>query len=130
MHEKLRDTSDVHASFVRALREAIAGQRGDHDVKGVLLGATMTDWIAERPDNLVHLKKGARPAMRDQQRHGMWSFAFDMQKVQTKAVNGSLELWKTVQQAFLCAPVVGIAPVGHQLLEIVQGSAASAVADR
>src|SRR5258708_23194735 len=103
VHEKLRDTSDVHASFVRALRETIAGQRGDYDIKCVLLGAAMTDWIGERPDNLVHFKKGAGPAMRDNQRHGMWSCAFDMQKEQTKAVNGGLELWKTVQQPFLRA---------------------------
>src|SRR5260221_7876791 len=120
VHEKLRDTSDVHASFVRALRETIAGQRGDYDIKCVLLGAAMTGWIGERLDNLVHFKKGAGPAMRDNQRHGMWSFAFDMQKVQTKAVNGSLKLRETIQQAFLRAPVVGIAPVGDQLLEIVQ----------
>src|SRR5260370_885688 len=80
----------------------------------------MTDWIAERPNNLVHLKEGARPAMRDQQRHGTRSLAFNMDKVQAEAVNDGLELWKTVQQAFLCAPVVGIAPVDNQLLEIVQ----------
>src|SRR6266699_5785492 len=80
----------------------------------------MTDWIGERLDNLVHLKEGARPAMRDKQRDGARSFAFDMDKVQTEAVNGGPELWKTVQQAFLCAPVIGIAPVGNQLLEIVQ----------
>src|SRR5947208_7736553 len=80
----------------------------------------MTDWIGERPDNLVHLKEGARPAMRDNQRHGARPLAFDMHKVQAEAVNGGLELWKTVQQAFLWAPVVGIAPVGNQLLEIVQ----------
>src|SRR5260370_3097781 len=80
----------------------------------------MTDWIAERPNNLVHLKEGARPAMRDQQRDGARSLAFNMEKVQAEAVNGGLELRKTVQQAFLCAPVVGLAPVGHQLLEIVQ----------
>src|SRR5260370_885690 len=78
----------------------------------------MTDWIAERPNNLVHLKEGARPAMRDQQRHGTRPLAFNMDKVQAEAVNGGLELWKTVQQAFLCAPVVGIAPVDNQLLEI------------
>src|SRR5258708_1214756 len=59
-HEELRDTSNVHASFVRALREAIAGQRGDHDVKGVLLGAAMTDWIAERLEYLVNFEQGAR----------------------------------------------------------------------
>src|SRR5258708_12107154 len=43
-----------------------------------------------------------------------------MEEVEPEAVNGGLKLGKAIQQAFLPTAVKALAPVGHQLLEIVQ----------
>src|SRR5262249_20293830 len=60
----------------------------------------------------------ARPAMRDQQWQGMRVARLDVDEVDVETVEPRLELRKRVELRFRLAPVVLVAPVGDQRLQL------------
>src|SRR5579871_4748212 len=92
-------------------------------MKGVARRAAMSGRIAERPDDVAELDDRARPAMRQDQRECAGFRGTDVQEMDVRAIDGGRELRERVQPRLLGTPVVAAAPVGGQLLHIVQRDA-------
>jgi hypothetical protein len=101
-------------------REAVAGDRRDHQVEGVGGVAAVRRRIGQRPDDLEELRDRARPAVGDDQGQRRGLRRADVQKVDAGAVDGGQELGEPVEPCLVGAPVVAVAPVAGQLLEVAE----------
>ena len=80
--------------------------------------AAVTAGVGQQRDNFVHLKKRTRPAVRENQGHGIWPHAFCMDKVNPHPCHAGLVVAHGVDQTLLRPPIKTGAPVRHQLLDI------------
>ena len=105
---------------MRTVREAEARQRRHNDVKGVKRVAASALRIGQKRDDLVETVEGIRPAVDQQERRGVGSFAPHVEKVDTASVDIRTKLCKLVELCLLSTPVVGVLPVIHQFLQVAQ----------
>ncbi len=117
-HPEGGDGLGVHAALTGVVGEAVAGQRRRDDVEGVGGVAAVARGVRQWPNDLVHLEEGAGPAVGDHQRHGVGTLALDVDEVDAETVDVGLELRKLVEHPLVGAPVVDVAPVLAQLLDI------------
>src|SRR5215831_13882061 len=124
-----RDVLDVPARAGRPAGEAVARNRGNDDVERVFGAATMRGRIGERTDDLELLDDRSRPAMRDDHRQRVLMAGTDVDEMDVDSVDRRDELGKGVQLRLQLSPVVVLAPVANQLLELPELSALRAVGD-
>jgi len=115
---EIRNLRRVHAALTRAVRESIAGQRGDDHVERVCRVTAVSCRIREGPDHLVHFVEAARPAVGQHERQRLGSLSLDVDEVDSQPVDLGPELGKLVEEAFLDSPIESIAPIGDELLRI------------
>ena len=94
-------------------RQPVARQRGrDHG-----------EVLLQQRDQAQELEHRARPAVRQQQRHGARALARRVDEVQVDALHARGELRKGIQPRFRGAPVEAAAPVVDQPLHVGQAAA-------
>jgi len=111
-------------------REAVPGERRQHEVKGVLGATAVRGRVGERADDLEQLDDRARPAVRDDQRQRVLVPGLHVDEMHVHAVDLGLELRQRVQPRLAPAPVVLVRPVAGQLLDRLQLDALRAVCDQ
>lgn len=79
--------------------------------------------IGERVDDVDELGDAARPAVGDDERHGVGTGRTMMEEVDAEAVDVRAELADLVEPRLEAAPVVAVLPVRDQLREIGEGDA-------
>ncbi len=89
----------VPAELGRLGREAIAGQGRQHEVEGVVGGATVRGRVGERADRLEQLDHRAGPAVRHDQRQGVLVLGFDVDEVDVDPVDLGRELRERIELA-------------------------------
>lgn len=103
--------------FAWLAREAIAGDRGDDHVEGVLGPAAVSFGMGERADRADHFQDGARPAVGHEQRQCVGVARTDVNEMDVHPVDLGDELRQGVQAFLQLAPVVGCRPVRAQGLQ-------------
>jgi hypothetical protein len=116
--QALDDRLQREARLTRRERQAIAGQRGRHDRERIGRITAEARRIGQARDQLEEFEHRARPAVRQQEWHGIGSFARDVQEVHVDAVQRRLVLGEGVEPRLLCAPVEVPLPVVDQLLHV------------
>jgi hypothetical protein len=99
-------------------REAVAWQGRDHDVESVLVAAAVRGWIRERTDDLELLDDRTRPTVRDYHRQRIFVTRTDVDEVNVQPIDVRRELRQGIQLRFYLAPVVAVAPVLNQPLQL------------
>ena len=126
------DAGGVPAEFGRLPGESVAGQRRQHQVKGVAGVAAMGGGVGQGADGLQQLDHRARPAVGHDQRQRPRMRRPHMEEVDLDPVDLGQELGQGVQpgldpsQVIVAGPVAGqrlqggqlhpLGPIGHQLL--------------
>ena len=87
-------------------------------MEGVLRPPAMSGGIGQRADHLQELQRGARPAMRHDQRHGVRMGRADVGELDVDAVDRGDELRQRVQLRLGLAPVVVRAPGADEVLQL------------
>ena len=78
------------------------------------------DRARERLDHFVVLDRRARPPVQEQQRQRAGIVRLLMDEMDVEAADVRLELAEAIQAPLLRAPVVAVAPVGHQRLDVIE----------
>ena len=104
----------------RLRREAVAGQRRDHQVKGVVRSAAVCGWIGQGLDDLQLLDDRAGPSVRDDQGQGILVLGADMNEMDVEPVDLRDEVRQRVQLRLAFAPVVVRRPVACRVLHQLQ----------
>ena len=94
------DPRRVPARRRRPGGEAVAGDRGDHDVERVRRGPAISGGIGQRPDDLELLDDRARPAVGDDDRQRIFMPRADVDEVDVEPV----DLGDEIRQARSAAP--------------------------
>ena len=102
----------------RLTGKAEAGNRRHDDVERVGCIAAVQRRVAQRPDRRQHLPDGAGPAVRHHEREGRTAPRSLMDEMEPLPFDRRHVVVEAVQLALVDAPVVLVAPVGDQLLEI------------
>ena len=111
------DAAGIPAELGRLAREAVARQRRDHHVEGILGAPAVGGRIRERIDDLEQLDHGSRPAVRDDHRHRVRVARLDVDEVDVHAVDLRHELRVGIQPGLGLPPVVVRRPVADELFE-------------
>ena len=106
----------VPAELARLCREAVAGQRRQHEVERVLALAAVRGRVGERADGLEQLDDRAGPAVRHDQRQRVLVRRADVNEVDVHTVDRGRELRQRVQSRLARAPVVIARPVARKRL--------------
>ena len=125
-----RDMIDAPTDSHWLGRKAKARQRRANHVKGVSAVAAMGGRIGQRLDHLVELNHRARPAVGDDQRHGLRVWGAHVQEMNVEPVDLSSELRKAVEQRFATAPIIVLSPVLADLFDPLQRRALAPVVDQ
>ena len=104
------DVARVPADLPRLCREAVAGQRRQHEVERVLGVAAVRGRVGERADGLEELDDRAGPAVRHDQRQRVLVRRLHVDEVDVHAVDLGHELRQRVQSRLARAPVVLASP--------------------
>jgi hypothetical protein len=124
-----RGADRVPAGLGRLTGEAVAGHGRHHEVEGVRGGAAVRGRVGERADDPEHIDDRAGPAVGDDQRQRVLVPRLDVDEVDAKAVDLGGELRQRAQLRLARAPVVTVAPVGHQVLDRRQLHALRPISD-
>ena len=89
-------------------------------VGGSFGAASVRGRVSERSDNLKLLNDGSRPAVCDDDRHGIRMSRADVDEVNIHAIDRRHELGQGVEPGFALSPVIIRAPVAHELLKLCQ----------
>ncbi len=88
----LRDAGGIPAEVRRLVGEAVAGQRRQHEVEGVLGASAVRRRVGQRADDLEELQDRAWPAVRDDQRQRVLVLRLHVDEVDVEAVDLGREL--------------------------------------
>src|SRR2546425_8065499 len=108
----LGDLFDAEARLAGLERERVARQRWRH--YGEVLG--------QERDQFQKLDDRPRPAVREQERHGIYPTARLVDEVQLDAVQRHGELPQAVDARFVRAPVEALLPMSHELSQMGEAS--------
>src|SRR5215211_2002708 len=92
----------------------------DNDGEGVGGITAELRGARQQRDQLVKFMEGPGPAMRQQYRLRRGSLAMLVNEVQVDTIDRSLELPEAVEKRFLLAPIVTVAPVADEALQVSQ----------
>ncbi len=106
----------VPADLGRLAREAVAGQRRQHEVERVLGASAVRGRVGQRADGLQQLDHRAGPAVRHDQRQRVLMLRAHVDEVDVDAVDLGRELRQRVEFRLGLAPVVVGRPVAGELL--------------
>ena len=123
LHEhmpRLRDALHGPAFLPRFAREAVTGERRNHQMKSVARIAAMRRRIDERPDALQELDHRSRPAVRENQRQRIARAGPDMQEMNLHAVDARAVLAEAIERRFATTPVVPRTPIVHERLHVCE----------
>ena len=109
---------NAKARLTGAERQAVTWQRGRNHGEGVRRIAAKGRRIGQARDDVEKLKDRARPAVKQQQQHRLWTLAGDMERMDIDPGDGHLDLRKAVEPGLLCPPVETIAPIGDDIAQI------------
>ena len=112
-----RGPAQVPADLGRLAREAVPGQRRQHEIERVLGVAVVCGWVGERADDLEQLDHRAGPAVRHEQRQRILVTRLDVDEVDLDPVDLGRELWQGIELRLGPAPVVVGLPVTRELLK-------------
>ena len=118
------------ARLRRLGREAVAGQRGDHEMEGVFGSSPMRHRIAQRADHTHELDHRAWPAMGQQQWHRTGLWRADMEEMNVEPIDLGDELPQSVEPRLASPPVIARAPIGGEILQHGQRRTLRPVVDR
>jgi hypothetical protein len=93
----LRGAAGIPADLGRFAGEAVAGQRGQHQVEGVLGPSAVGGRVRQRADGLQQLDHRAGPAVGDEQRQRVRVGRLDVEEVDVDPVDLGRELRQRVQ---------------------------------
>ncbi|MNF71241.1 hypothetical protein D3C84_531870 [compost metagenome] len=108
----------------------MAGNRWNHDIERVLRTPAVSRRVGQRANGVEEFELRTRPAMGQDQRHGIGVARTDMDKLDVDTVNGGHELRQGIELRLGLAPVIAIAPILHQLLDLSQLHTLGYVVDR
>ena len=97
---------EVPAHLDRLAAEPVPGQRGQHEMEGVLGAAAVRGRVGQWADGVEQLDNGAGPAVRHDQRQRVLVLGLDVDEVDLHAVDLGRELRQRVQLRLGLAPVV------------------------
>ncbi len=120
LHPDLRHALGVVSPLARLVREAVSRHRRDHHVECIGRRRAVRDRIGERADHLGIFLDRAWPAVEQQQRRRARNLRAPMDEMNVEPIDVRLELLEFVQPPLLRAPVVLVAPVGHQALQVFE----------
>src|SRR5215211_1437402 len=103
--------------------EAEAGQRGDDQVEGVGGVGPVGPGVGEGGGQVQVFQEGVGPAVGQDQREGVGLGRAEVREVDGLAVDGGGELRDLVELGLPGPPVVVVAPVVDQVLDIAEGDA-------
>src|SRR5256885_13122793 len=92
-------------------RKAVTGNRRNHDIESVCGSASVRDRIGEWTDGPEEFEHRARPAVRDEHRHGVLFLRLDLNEMNVHAVDVRHELRQRIQRQLCLTPDVTAAPV-------------------
>ena len=111
------DALHAPAGMRRLVRKAVTRQRRRYDVKGVLRLAAEGCRIGERRNDFVKFDDRSRPAVGEDDRQRVRVFRPRMDEVDVQAVDLGAELREGINPRFALAPIISVAPIGHQRLK-------------
>jgi hypothetical protein len=129
LRPRLRDAADVPAEIGRLVGEAVAGHGRHDDVKCVLGLSAVSGRVGQRADGLEQLDDRAGPAVRHDQRHGVFVRGADVDEVDLDAVDLGRELRQRVESRLDPSEVVVLRPVPGELLGSSELHALGAILD-
>ncbi len=103
----------------RSFREPVTGERDDNDVEGIVPSAPVSHGIGQRFHHLVELEERPWPSVNEHQRQGVWVGRRPMDEVHVQAVDPGHEVRERVETPLLLTPIELVAPIRHQLLEVL-----------
>ena len=113
---RARDADRIPTGLCRRAGEAVTRQRRDHHVERVVRTRAVHGRIGQRPDDLELFDDRARPAMRDDHRHGAFVLRADVDEVEVHSIDLGEELRQRLQSRLDRAPVVVGRPVASERL--------------
>ena len=116
--EAIGDLIETETRLVWCEREAMPGHRGDDNRERVGWRAAEPRWMRQARDELVILVERPGPAVRQQQRLCRCALSLLVDEVEIDATDRHLELTKGIQLRFVPPPVVAVAPVGAEMLQV------------
>jgi hypothetical protein len=130
LRPRLRDAARVPAELDRLGREAVPGDRREHEVECVLGAPAVRGGVRERADGLEQLDHRARPAVGHDQRQRVLVTRLHVDEVDVLSLDLGLEMRQRVQPRFAPAPFVVARPVAAELLDRRQLHALRAIRDQ
>ncbi|HVJ55267.1 MAG TPA: hypothetical protein VM689_22595 [Aliidongia sp.] len=112
------DRGHAHACPARPIGEAVAGQRGHHDIEGKIAITGRLSSAGQKRDDLRHLGDAAGPAMGQDQRHASAPLRPLMDEMDTLAIDVGRELREAVQSPLGRAPIEAVPPMIHEAAQI------------
>ena len=113
----LGDARRVPTRLRRLAREAVARERRDDDVEGVLGASAVCGWVGQRLDDLQLLDDRTRPTVGDDDRQCVFVLGLHVDEVDVQSVDLRDELRIRVELRFDLAPVIVLGPVVGELLD-------------
>ena len=113
---RLCGAAEVPTDLDRLAREAIAGQRRQHEVKRIRGRPAVLGRIRERTDGVEHLYDRTGPAVRHDQRQCILVWGSHVEKVDFHTIDLGSELGQRVQPRLDPTKVVLVRPVATDLL--------------
>ena len=121
--------AEIPADLGRLAGEAVPGQGGQHEMKGILGAAAVRGRVRQGPDGVDQLDHGTGPAVGHDQRQRVLVRRTHMDEVDVDAVDLGRELRQRVQLGLGFAPVVVVRPVARERLHGGELDALRAVVD-
>ena len=113
---RARDALRPPTSLCRLARKTVARHGRNHHVEGIGGGATMRGRVGERLDELELLDDGARPAVRDEHRQGIFVLRPHVDEVDVEAIDLGDEVRHGIEARLDFAPVIFGGPVAREFL--------------
>ena len=115
---RARDAPGVPAALGRRARERVPGNRRARRRGTRRPGRRRARRVGERPDHVEELDERARPAVREDERERVGLGRARVEEVHAGAVDLGEEVVELVEARLASAPVVVVAPVGDELLQV------------
>src|SRR5215831_20056716 len=109
------DVSGVPASRGRLAREAVAGDRRDHQMESVRCACAICCGISERIDDLQLFDDRTGPSVRDDHGQRVFMVRANVNEMDVEPVDLGDELRKSVKFYLAFAPIVFFAPIAREL---------------
>ena len=118
LRHAVRHRLDRKARLAGRERQAAPRQRRCHHGEGIVRIAAEACRIGQAWDDVQELEHRARPAVQEQERHGLRPGAGNVQTVQVDPVQRHLELREGIEPRLLRTPVEPLGPVADELAQI------------